>query len=175
MGEARATEGFFQPDHRTWGGPGQAGLDAYCDAVQPQLESRGLMACFRPHSRHVLSDPRSCVTFLSRQHGRPFGLILDPAGFLTSAMLADAEDHLCRAFEALALNSSVAAVALTNLETIPGEPGHSELRARPLEGGLLPTDLLAALLVRFWPAGRPVLLGDPADAACIARHTATLG
>jgi hypothetical protein len=170
--DARPGEGRFPPDFRTWSAPGRKRFNDFCDAASAELHARSLTLLFRPHARHVLSDPQACTSFLNARREQPFGLILDPAGFLTGTMIPRAEDHLTRAFEALAHHPATAAVALTNLEPVPGEPdpisGH-ELRARSLAAGLLPPLLLAQLAAKHWPAGRPLLLLDPAaDAAILA-------
>jgi hypothetical protein len=167
--DARPADGFFPPDFRTWSTPGRKRFDDFCDAVGPELEARGLTLLFRPHARHVLSDPQACISFLAARRGQPFALVLDPAAFITHTMLPRAEDHLARAFGALAAHPSTFALALTNLEAVPGEPdpfSGPELRARTLEKGPLSTTLLAALAAGHWPPGRPLLLLDPgADAA----------
>lgn len=170
--DARPGEGYFPPDFRTWSTPGRKRFDDFCDAMAPALEARSLTLLFRPHARHVLSDPQACISFLNARRGQPFGLIFDPAGFITSSMLPRAEDHLTRAFEALAANPAAAALALTNLEAVPGEPdpmSGSELRAISLAQGLLDPLLLAGLTAKHWPSGRPILFLDPAaDSALLA-------
>jgi hypothetical protein len=169
--DARPEEGVFPPDFRTWSTPGRRRFDDFCDRVRPELEARSLTAIFRPHARHVLSDPQACISLLNARRGQPFALVLDPAGFLTSAMLPRAEDHLTRAFEALAGRAEVLALALTNLEAAPGEPdplSGPELRARALASGLVRSQLLLDLARAHWPAGRPVLIVDPADAGLLA-------
>lgn len=169
--DSRPGEGYFPPDFRTWSTPGRKRFDDFCDAMAPALEARSLILLFRPHARHVLSDPQSCVSFLAARKGQPFAVVLDPAGFITSSMLPRAEDHLARAFEALGAHPGAAALALTNLEAVgnPDPLSGPELRSAPLSQGLLSPAILAELASKHWPAGRPLLLLDPAaDSAVLA-------
>jgi hypothetical protein len=123
--------GIFPRSHRTWGPAAWSALDALCDGLAPVLSARGATACFRPHARHILADPQSCLAFLRRREGQPFEVLLDPAAYFTPEMLPRAEDHLTRAFEALAGHPRTAALLLTNLE--PAAEGSG--------GGLLPAPL----------------------------------
>lgn len=159
------------PDPRTWSGEGLLTLEAWCARTAPSLEARSIEVSFRPHAAQILSDPRSCVTFLSRLRSSVFSIILDPAGFLTLDMLPRAPEHLTRAFEALASGPRISALALTNLELgPPGPHAARSLRPAPIDRGLLPADMLAGLAHQFWPRGRPILLVDPAaDATTLAR------
>ena len=74
-----------------------------------------------PAVDHVLSDVPSITGFL-RRHAEGVGtpgprvrLLFDPASMLAPSMLARAEDHLSRVFEALAAHPATAAVLLANL------------------------------------------------------------
>lgn len=64
-----------------------------------------------PGPGSVLSDAVSTLSF-SRKHAG-IGLIAEPAAWITPAMQRDAEDHLRRFAEALALCESLEAVVLT--------------------------------------------------------------
>jgi hypothetical protein len=110
----------------------------------------------RPHVRHVLSDPQSCATFFRAREGQPIRLLLEPAAFLTGSMLSMAEDHLQRAFDALAGMAATAAILLTNVERVDGDDDRL-LRVPVHLGALDPI-----LLIRPWRTWReiPVVLLD---------------
>lgn len=147
--------GRFPLDHRTWMPTTWAALDALCDHLRPHLEALRVTACFRPHARHVLSDPQSCLAFLRRRENQPFEVLLDAAAFLTPAMLPRSSDHLARAMEALAGRPGVAGAILTNLEPGPDD----QLRSVPLTQGVLDPAEIIALARRHIP-GLPWVILD---------------
>jgi hypothetical protein len=122
----------------------------------PQLQERGIQLWLRPHARHVLADPQSCMSFLSRRTMQPIRLLLEPAAFLTHEMLAHAEDHLARAFEALGSHPGVAAVLLANVGHAPSDD--APLVPAPLHRGSLDPDLVVRHWRRCVPAEMPVAL-----------------
>ena len=89
-------EELFADDPRTWMAAGHERFEAFCDDVRDPLADAGRRLCFRPHARHVLSDPQGTLDFLRRREGEPFGLALSPVDLLLPSMLTDAEDHFTR-------------------------------------------------------------------------------
>ena len=142
---------LFGDDPRTWMPAGQEAFRQFCDSAAPTLLLRGRRLAFRPHARHVLSDVQSSLTFLRTRAGQPFEILLAPADLLTPALLADAEDHLTRAFEALGPRASG---VLLQDAVVEGD----RLRPVPLGEGLLPAAPLRALLDRCVPADTPIIL-----------------
>jgi hypothetical protein len=91
----------------TWLKPGHMALARFIADVAPQLRRHHRRLVLRPHSRHVLSDVQSCVTF-ARDHGdAPVALALDPVSLLEPSMLTAVEDHVTRMFELLAGHSAM--------------------------------------------------------------------
>lgn len=160
-----AQTAMFDRDPSTWMAQGLDAFRAACDALAPFLEAAGARILFRPHARHVLCDPRRCLTLATdwRDAGAPFSIILDAAAMLESPMLDTAEDHLLRAFEMLAPVAE--AVILANAEPHPGAQSPDDDAPPPL----LPAPLHAGaidptLIVRPWrqliPDGVPTILID---------------
>lgn len=143
-------------DFRTWSRPGWDALHAMCDAVTPELARAGLTLLLTPRAGHVLGDVQSARTWLGERAGEPVGLLLDPAALLTDAMVADAADHLERAYDALGGEPGVAGVRLTNVAFDGGVA-----RATPVHRGVLAADPL----VRFRDTGLPLVLLDDEVAA----------
>jgi len=148
----------FALDHRTWTKDTWSRLERWCDAALPHLERRRATACFRPHVRHVLSDPQSCVSFLKRRAGQPFEILLDAAGFLTPSMLSRAEDHLRRAMDALAEHPGIAGVLITNVRATKSDA--DLLEASPVHEGLLAPSLVQLIIDSTPPAKPLITIGD---------------
>src|SRR5262245_4742024 len=76
--------------------------------------------CLWPHAAAAVSDVPSILSFMAAP-GRAdrWRFLLDPVSLLTPSMMARAEDHLTRLFEALAQHPSLAAVLLA--EPVSGE------------------------------------------------------
>jgi hypothetical protein len=166
-GGARPQDGIFprhDEDHRTWMPQAHIALDQAWAHLREESAERGITVLLRPHARHVLSDPHSCLAFLRRQEGEPakaggLGLIPDPAALLTEAMLPRAEDHLRRAFETLGGHPRTAAVILSNVQ-----PASGDLCPAPLHRGVVDPRAIAALARRH-AAGVPwVILNDDVEA-----------
>ena len=101
----------------------------------------------------MLADVHASVKFLRDRAGGPFEILLSPAELLAPSMLAQAEDHLTRAFAHL--GPVAAGVLLMDAATTPeGEL----LTATRLGEGTLPIPLIMRLLAEFVPAETPVLL-----------------
>jgi hypothetical protein len=147
-------ESIFSLDHHTWSQDSWARLDRWCDTALPHLQRNNASACLRPHTRHILSDPQSCLTFLRRHENQPFELLLEPAAFLTPSMLPRADDHLTRAMDALAYHPAVRAILLTNLSPSPDDP--DLLVPTPRSRGVLPLQLLS-LIESKTPPNLPVI------------------
>ncbi len=158
LGE-QAGPGLWTSSFRTWG---PTGRDAF-DRLTARLSEAESMFCFRPHARHVLADPQTCLSFLrAHESDGPdsrgswgFGVLLDPVAMLTPDMLDQAEDHLRRAFGALADRADVPALLLTNAELVETTDS-KELRACPLDAGVLNAEMIRTLAAEFWPADKPV-------------------
>ncbi len=151
--ESRIGEDVWSASFATWGPSGRARFqEAYDRRV-----GHGTLV-FRPHARHVLSDARSCVSFLNERAGDAVEVLLDPSGMLTPDMLAGADDHLARAFEAMAPHPRVTGLVLSNVERV-GE----ELRACPLTRGLLDVEVLLRLASEHWDDRSVLIVGDEID------------
>lgn len=146
-------EKLFQQHPATWLRPGHEALTRFCDEIAPQLEAAGVTLCLRPHARHVLSDPQSCLHFLREHAGQPFEIALAPAEFLEANMLDRAEDHLTRAFEAL---GSQAAMVL--LQDVKASGASDDVEFVPLGEGVLSRDLIHDLMQAYVPAETPIAL-----------------
>jgi len=147
--------GLFESHPMTWLRPGREAFAEFCRRIGPQLERHGKSMCFHPHSRHVLSDAASCVQFAREQpeRGGPFSCALAPADLFEPGMLADMDNHLTRMFEML--GGLVTMVILRDVAIAPGE----RCEARPLGRGVLPRELVRALLRDHVPEQAPVVLG----------------
>jgi hypothetical protein len=159
---AEPRRGRFPRSHRTWSPAAWAQLSALCDALVPELRSRGATACFRPHARHILADPQSCLAFLRKRENQPLEVLLEPAAFLTPEMLPRAEDHLSRAFEALGSSPRTAALLLTNIA--PAEGTGDAFQVTPLTGGHIDPALLVQLARRHAAHLPWILMDDDLDA-----------
>lgn len=148
-------EALFDAHPATWLRPGHEALARFCDEVAPQLEEAGTRLCFRPHARHVLSDPQSCLNFLRERAGQPFEIALSPAGFLEESMLDRVEDHMARAFEAL---GPCATMVLLHDVRVGSE--ENALQSVPLGQGALPRDLVQQLLKAHLPTSTPIVLTE---------------
>lgn len=146
-----AEEGLFARDPRNWLRPGHEALAKFCSAVEGALRDGGIRLALRPHSRHVLSDPASCLRFLDERGEGPFDLALAPAALLEPSMLDEAEDHLERAFATLA---GRAAIILLH-DVAPKGDGLAAVR---LGDGVLPRDALARLVAAHVPPQTPVVM-----------------
>ena len=143
----------FGDDPRTWMRAGHERFKAFCDEIEPALRAHGRTLCFRPHHRHVLGDVHASVKFLRDRAGGPFEILLSPGELLAPSMLAQAEDHLTRAFAHLGPVAS--GVLLTDAAQGTDE---GLLAPARLGEGALPKPLLARLLAEFVPAETPVIL-----------------
>lgn len=128
---------LFGDDPRTWMGAGHAAFKDLCAAVAPALKANDRRLLFRPHARHVLSDPQSCVDFLRKNEASPFGLAVSPCDFFVPGMVEMSADHFGR------IEASVLPLAeLVFLED--KRPGSSDLlEPCPLGEGILPRTILA--------------------------------
>ena len=161
LGDEDPAEGGA-PDARMWTSAAWGALDAMCDRLRAAAAERGLIPCLWPRAGHVLSDPQGCLTFLRRREasGRSdMELLLEPCAMLTASMLANAEDHLSRAFEALGGHPSVTAVMLSNLRA--PERGDGPLLPAPLHRGAIDAAVIARLAAAHVPVTVPtVFAGD---------------
>lgn len=142
---------LFGDEPRTWMREGHVAFRSFCDSAAPTLLAQRRTLAFRPHVRHVLSDVQGCVHFLREREGQPFEIAVAPVDLLTPAMLPDIEDHLRRILPTL---SQRAAMLLLHDAVVEGEL----LRPVPLGQGILPRDLVRALLRDAAPLDLPVVL-----------------
>lgn len=145
------------PGIHTWTGQGWNALTSMCDRLGPIHAERGQQILFRPCASHVLSDPRSCLTFFRDRTESPFGLLLDPIAMLTPPMLPDASDHLDRTLSTLLTRPETRGVVLADATISESAIAHA-----PLGQGSLQADLVASIIERVGESGLPIiLLGDP--------------
>jgi len=110
----------------------------------------------RPHARHTLNDVPGCCRLIHELDASArlgVGLLIEPAAFLTGAMLDDADEHLERIFEVLipyAQRQTLGflGVLLSDVlpdEAAPDESGCPSLRPVPFStpGGVLSSVLEA--------------------------------
>lgn len=140
----------------TWGPAGRRAFDQWCTRLTQTLAEAGGSVWVRPHARHVLSDTPSCADFLRRHASAHLKLLLDPAGMLTSAMLARADEHVERALSAFAGNPGIGAVMLTNV--VRGS--ETELAPAPIHRGLVDGSELARIVRAAVPEHVPLVLLD---------------
>jgi hypothetical protein len=92
---------LFERDPASWGASSREAFERFSTALEERLSGSERRVLFRPHARHVLGDPQTCLTFLRERAGERFGLALDPFAMLEAEMLERSAEHLTRAFEAL--------------------------------------------------------------------------
>lgn len=124
---------LFADEPRTWMGEGHKRFESFCDDVRDTLRDAGRILCFRPHARHVLSDPQGTLDFLRRREGEPFGLALSPADLILPDMLADAEDHFTRILDSMVPRADFILLS----DAHPDETNES-MTPCPLGSGVLP-------------------------------------
>lgn len=156
---------MFDRDVRTWMPAGLEAFRSMCDAVRPFLDAAGVRLLFRSHARHVLCDPHRCATLLRewRDIGAPFALALDAAAMLEQSMLTDAEDHLERAFGALAPLADAVILANAGPDGA-AQPADQDaappLLTAPLHRGVIDPALLLKPWRRHTPPTTPTILLD---------------
>ena len=160
-----AEDDMFRRDVRTWMPGGLEAFRAMCARVRPALEATGAQLLFRPHARHVLCDPQRCLTLVRewRDASAPFALALESTAMLEETMLAQAEDHLERAFAALGPLAEV--VILANVAPSDAPPGDDEedapaLLQVPLHSGAIDPTLILDAWRRHTPPSTPLILSD---------------
>lgn len=143
----------FERHSLTWLKPGHEALARFIAEVGPQLGAHRRTLVLRPHSRHVLSDVQSCITFALDHGDTPMALAFDPAALLEPSMLEAVEDHLTRMFETL--GGRCAMVMLSDART--ADDGDS-IEPVPLGEGVLPRELVRRLLMDHVPTAMPIAL-----------------
>lgn len=149
-------ESEFAAHPPNWMGAGREAINAFCAEMTPQLVKHGRTMCFQPHSRHVLSDAPSCLSFLRAHQGQPFEIAFSPATMLELSMLDDLDDHLIRMFETL--GATCAMVMLGDLNPNEDEDREPARQSVPLGEGNLPRDLVRRLLRDHVPPETPLVL-----------------
>jgi hypothetical protein len=130
---------LFDNDPRTWMGPGLEAFNGLCDAIGPALKALDRRLLFRPHARHVLSDPQSCVNFLRDRAAEPFGIAVSPCDFFVRDMVDAKADHFTRIAE-----SVVPKAELFFLEDKRVGEG-DVLESCPLGEGILPRSIIETI------------------------------
>ncbi len=161
---------LFADDPRTWMAAGHERFEAFCDDVRGPLAEAGRRLCFRPHARHVLSDPQGTLDFLRRREDEPFGLALSPGDLLLPSMLSDAEDHFARILEFMIPRADL--LLLEDVAPVPpGDDTDEAMTSAAFGTGVLPRPNLLDATLRglrdqAWAVARP------ADIAAVAtwRH-----
>lgn len=144
---------LFASHPRTWMAPGHEALAEFCDQLHNQLSENHRVLCFRPHSRHVLSDIQSTLTFALERHDEPFEFALDPTALLEPSMLDAIDDHLTRIIDTL--GGRCAMVMLSDAQV--SADGQS-IEHVPLGEGELPRDLTRQLLDSCVPEQTPIVI-----------------
>ncbi|TVQ30597.1 MAG: hypothetical protein EA376_12090 [Phycisphaeraceae bacterium] len=151
-------DSLFERDPRSWLPPARRAFADLCDALAPRLDAAGATLLFRPCSRHVLADPTTCLSFLRERAAEPFGIVLDPIGFLEPDMLDRVEEHLERAFEIMGEPAAAVLLAGGAVDELQHRVTHT-----PLGAGAIPTELILDPWRRHCPAATPVILPDAPD------------
>ncbi|MCH2160979.1 MAG: hypothetical protein MK085_03805 [Phycisphaerales bacterium] len=150
---------LFGNEPRTWMKAGHDTFEAFCDQVAPNLDALDRTLLFRPHARHVLSDPQGSLDFLRRREQEPFGLALSPADMLLPSMLDVLEDHVERILTFVAPRARI--IFLEDAQ--PGDDGES-MQPAPLGEGVLPHTQVRELLHAHLPEEMPVVV-KPSETA----------
>ncbi len=143
---------LFGEDPRTWLKPGRAALDAFTERVLPMLQKTKRTICFRPHARHVLSDPQGTLKFLLDHNQQPFEIALSPADMIAPDMIGTIDDHLRRMFESLAPRAAL--VFLNDIRI----NAQGLARSVALGDGVLPQELVLSLIREHVPSTTPLVV-----------------
>ena len=166
-------ETLFADEPRTWMGEGHERFERLCDEMRDPLRDAGARLCFRPHARHVLSDPQGTLDFLRRREEEPFGLALSPADLLLPHMLDAAEDHFERILEFMVPRCDLLIVADATPDAVApdGSDLGGGLRPCRLGEGILPAARLMQAINEGLPEEAWVVV-PPADRATMTawRH-----
>jgi hypothetical protein len=148
-------EDLLERHPMNWMPAGNEAFRAFCAELRPQLETHQRKLCFQPHSRHVLSDVPSCLTFLRSMGDSPFEIALATASLLEPEMLKDVDDHLRRAFESLG-----GCCAMVMLNDVVARPHDDDARceAVALGDGVLPRELIRQLVRDHVPPQTPIVI-----------------
>ena len=146
-------EDLFGDEPRTWMQAGHKALDAFCEEVAPRLDTLDRTLLFRPHARHVLSDPQGALNFLRQHENEPFGLAVSPGDLLLPSMLENLEDHLERILVFLAPRATMIFLE----DVTPAEDGES-MQPAPIGEGILPQLQVRELMHAHLPAEMPVVV-----------------
>ena len=156
-------DGLFDDEPRTWMQAGHNALQAFCEEVAPRLDTLERTLLFRPHARHVLSDPQGALNFLRAHEDDPFGLAVSPGDLLLPSMLEHLEDHLERILVFLAPRASMIILE----DVVPAEDGES-MEPAPIGEGILPHLQVRELMHAHLPDDMPVVVKPNETAAAMA-------
>lgn len=146
-------EELFADEPRTWMRPGHDALASFCESVSQALRSDGRRLLFRPHARHVLSDPQGSLDFLRSHEDGPFGLAVSPSDLILPEMINDLQEHLERILGVLAPQAEI----LFLEDARPSEDGES-MEFAPIGEGVLPRELVRDLLSAHIPPEMPLVV-----------------
>jgi hypothetical protein len=149
---------LFGDDPRTWMPMGHERFESFCDAIREPLAASGNRLCFRPHARHVLSDPQGTLDFLRRREGEPFGLALAPADLLLPSMVADAEDHFTRILESMMPRADLLFLTDASPGTDQNDEDGESMVPTPLGEGVLPAEVIMEAIHTMLPPSTPVVV-----------------
>ena len=171
---ATDADGLFAEEPRTWMGEGHARFEAFCDSIREPLAASRRRLCFRPHARHVLSDPQGTLDFLRRREGEPFGLALSPADLLTVGMVGDAEDHFTRILDFMVPRADLLLLHDARPPSPTDDADDSTLlESCPLGEGVLPREaIVEACLTRLPEHAWVVTTARDGSTATAWRHGA---
>jgi len=127
--------------------------------TQSTLASRGVTLVIRPGAGGRLSDAICTRAWIDRAGAAAPAVLADPVGWLTPAMLVDAEDHLDRFAETLDALPNLWGV----LERSCADDGSGALTPTPIASGTLEGSLVRGVLDRI-RAPRRIVWGAPTDA-----------
>lgn len=153
--------GLFEGDYRNWGPGARAQLDKQLDSLLSAATACGARFGFVPHHSHLLSDVAGQMRIWHARAGQCLATVLYPSGVIAPSMVRDLDDHIHRAIEMLAPRCQLCILEdLAPAES--GEPGEQALSRVPWGRGILPHDLVVALLARHLPTDVPILCMDQA-------------
>ena len=153
---------LFEDAPRTWMQAGHNEFKTFCDGLVEGLEEAGRRMLFRPHARHVLSDPQGSLNFIRGRENEPFGLAVSPTDLLLPDMLERIEEHLERILTQLAPQADMIFLA----DVRPSEDGESMTPA-PLGEGVLPQAQVRELMHAHLPESMPVVVQPSETAAAL--------
>ena len=144
---------LFADEPRTWMRPGHDALESFCNSVSDILAADSRRLLFRPHARHVLSDPQGSLDFLRTHEDGPFGLAVSPCDLILPGMLDALAEHLERILGVLAPQADILFIE----DARPSQDGET-MEFAPIGEGVLPRELVQDLLAAHLPEHMPLVV-----------------